>query len=239
MANKFKPYIATPCVDNVKPRYAGSIAETFWLMGRDGIEYVYPDPAPNFDCPTQRNLFVAEFLETDCDPLIFIDSDMGWTAEMFRRLVCCEHEIACATYRKKSNPTGEKKWVHTNYWEGDPILINGQPTHRPVIHPRSGFIRIKTSGTGFMAIRRAAIEQIVALSPAVKIGEKPGHWVFSIQPRADGYLPTEDVFFCETWTRLGGEIWCDPLGSCDHVGMYNWRGGLGDTMIEIPEAQVA
>jgi hypothetical protein len=259
-----KPYIATPCYKDVCPKYAASLAATAYQLGALKVPCFISEPMHNFNTPIARNLYVQMFLETDYDPLVFIDSDMGWTWEQFSRLITCGHDIAVATYPQKSDPLDDAKWVHTN-WIGKTIVeVQPQPLWKsawqfiqrrifrmdvqlgttryiPIVHPRTGFVKVKASGTGFFAIRRAALEKIIAATPerACMVGEAKSHNLFEVAV-VNGHTHTEDTFFCQLWNQLHSDhpddctcdhhIWCDPQGQLNHVGQYTWTGGLCDTL---------
>lgn len=243
-----RPYIATPCYSGVTAKYAASLAATLYQLGAMRVPCFVAEPMHNFNVPLARNLYVQMFLETDYDPLVFIDADMGWTWEQFSRMVTSGHDIAVATYPQKTDPFGDPKWVHSN-WVGPKVMADGEEKYLPIIHPRSGFIKIKSSGTGFFAIKRAVLEKMIAATPDWKtiIGDTPAHTLFELKS-IDGYTHTEDTMFCRVWNDMHSDhpydctcdrhIYCDPQGQLEHVGQYVWRGGLCDTLNMIEPAKV-
>lgn len=233
-----KPYIATPCYGGVTAKYAKSLAATAYDLGVNRIQAFIDEPMHNFNVPIARNIYVQAFLKTDYDPLVFIDSDMGWSPDQFARLVLSGHEVCCATYPMKTDPFAPAKWVHSNF-VGPKVVVDGEEKHLPVVHPRTGFIKVMSSGTGFFAIRRAALEKVIAATPerACMIGDVQAHNLFEVSV-IGGQTYTEDTFFCRMWNEMGGEIWCDPQGQLDHVGQFTWRGGLCDTLQTVDTAKL-
>ena len=245
---QIKPIIATPCYEGVKPRYAGSMAETAYWLGKNGLSFRYPDPAHNFDVPNMRNVMVAHFMASDCDPLVFIDSDMGWTAEAFFRLLSASqiHDVCCSTYPKKTDPLKPKEWTHSMPQTGEIMWHGGREFIKPRVHPVTHFVEVAACGTGFMAIRRAALERVVAVAgdPVLMAGAPDdglAYQLFKVAPVAGGdgrlRLATEDHVFCHLWREVcGGEIWCDPLTVLDHVGDHTWSGGMGELVMPLKNA---
>lgn len=238
-----KPYIATPCYEKVTPAYAKSLAATAYKLGLAGVESFIGEPMHNFNVPLARNGYVERFLDTHYDPLVFIDSDMGWDPDQFLRLVISNHDIACATYRMKSDPLGQAQWVHTNIVQKK-IAVNGADCWLPIVHPRTGFVKVLSSGTGMMAIRRRVFERMFEAMPerkAVQMGAAITPYLFEVACK-DGVVYTEDTYFCKLWNDLQDcpvdctcdrHVWCDPKGQLDHVGIYTWTGGLCDTISEV------
>lgn len=160
-----------------------------------------------------RNCLAADFLATDCDRLLFLDTDLIFSVEQIARLIQHDEDIVAGLYPKKQR---QLAWVCNT-------LPDQQPDAR-------GLQRVKYAGTGCLLIKRGVFESMVEeLDPL--IGYDPddgdarkGHlWdFFGVGPHTgpDGrtrYL-SEDWMFCQRATDLGCTIWADTRVVLKHVG---------------------
>lgn len=164
-----------------------------------------------------RNHIVAHFLASDCDRLVFIDADIGFTADQVLRLLAHDRDLIAGMYRKKRLDAVE-------------FAVNLLPgaTVRP--DPETGAIPAAAVATGFMAIKRGVLERMAQAFPQSRYrlnpGDgRPGAWrehtfaLFDcwIDPASGAYL-SEDYAFCHRWRALGGEVWADPGLILEHFG---------------------
>jgi hypothetical protein len=98
---------------------------------------------------------------------------------------------------------------------------------------------VRYAGTGFLMIRRHAIEKMCR-HPAYAslrffrehsldvLAGSPNRFALvecMIDPNTGTYL-SEDFSFCKRWTDIGGEIWADLESRLDHVGPSVFRGDV-------------
>ena len=97
-----------------------------------------------------------------------------------------------------------------------------------------GLIRVIAAGTGFMRIRRAALQQLWDASAPYQEPNRPepSRMLFEVKV-IDGALCSEDVIMCQKWADLGGKIWIDPLVNCGHTGDKRWVGNFTQFMKQI------
>lgn len=102
-----------------------------------------------------RNGLVKGFIESPEKPdvLFFIDDDEGWDDQAFLRMCLDPHGIVAAAVPKKTD-TGEFNNV---------LLATEEDSAQCVIE--NGMIRAKQIGTGFMAIKRWALEKMIEAYP--------------------------------------------------------------------------
>jgi hypothetical protein len=92
------------------------------------------------------------------------------------------------------------------------------------------------AGTGFMMIKRAALERMIAAHPETKYKvaqtypkpERPSQNLYNlfdcmIDPETGEYL-SEDFTFCRRWRELGQKLWLDTQSALVHVGSSEFRG---------------
>jgi len=120
------------------------MAATIKLGLRLGID-IYPLFIPGQAMiHTARNDVIRHFLSTDCTDLVFIDSDIGWEAEDFFRLINADVDAIGATYRYKSP---DVRFVMKTL-NGDVPDLTVNPT------------KVAGLGMGFFRLSRAAIQRL-------------------------------------------------------------------------------
>jgi len=186
-----------------------------------------------------RASLLSQFLD---DPsathLLFIDADIGFEPEQVLRLIECGAEMCAAVYpikridwqRMKSALSGEQAnpaaSLHYAFEVEDPNAVVAS----------SGFIKVRYAGTGFLMIRRAALERMCVHYPHLRY--KGDHSIdaatksdnrfalFECAIAEDGTYLSEDFAFCKRWTDMGGEIWADLNSRLHHVGPMTFCGDL-------------
>jgi hypothetical protein len=99
---------------------------------------------------------------------------------------------------------------------------------------RNGFRKVPGAGTGFMLIRRAVPERMVATGTALPVPgfNGPGypgadfHDFFShLRGRGGAVMHGEDTSFCRRWIDgCDGEIWCHETAKVTHHGSLAYPG---------------
>src|ERR1700730_11316242 len=101
---------------------------------------------------------------------------------------------------------------------------------------RAGFVKVRYAGSGFLMIRREAIERMCVRYPELKF--KRDHSLdaatasdsrfalFECMIGGGGTYLSEDFAFCKRWTAMGGEIWADLKSKLSHVGPMAFCGDL-------------
>jgi hypothetical protein len=101
---------------------------------------------------------------------------------------------------------------------------------------RAGFVKVRYAGTGFLMIRRAALEQMCARYRELKYTRDHSldaatasdnrFALFECMIADDGTYLSEDFAFCKRWTDMGGEIWADRNSRLTHIGPLAFCGDL-------------
>jgi hypothetical protein len=169
-----------------------------------------------------RHHIVAQFLASSCDRLVFIDADIGFTADQVLRLLAHDRDVIGGMYRKKSAETEE---YAANF---SPDAAGAVP-----LDEATGALQALHVATGFLAIKRGVFERMANAYPHLLHrlhNVKPGgpthaHAFFDcfIDPTTLDYY-SEDYAFCMRWRAIGGEVWADPGLVLDHWGTLNLRG---------------
>jgi FkbM family methyltransferase len=212
---KFPVFIGIPIAGSAPVGFIGSI-----------VRYVRRAPKNTtiaFDTNSglvamARNNFVWQFLQTDADRLLMLDSDLIFEPEHVERILSHDEDIVGGCYPIKG--------------EGELSLCgNGLLNREEPIRP-DGLQRLRYIGTGFMCIRRHVIEAMIEADRAEIEYQKdePPHrtqwdlFRMGVRPTADArrrYL-TEDWFFCQRANELGFKVWADTQVCLRHIGTAIW-----------------
>ena len=168
-----------------------------------------------------RNNIVAEFMATDASHLMFIDTDIQWDPDDVLRLVGHGKDMICGAYPKKQHPP---------VFAIQPRLdADGRSQRDPI----TGAVRIRCAATGFLLIRRAVIERMMAAYPELRYrafasdgiteaARKFTYSLFDTITEPDAFY-SEDYGFCVRWERIGGEVWVDPGIQLKHHGAHAYE----------------
>jgi hypothetical protein len=189
-----------------------------------------------------RANLVAAFLD---DPaathLLFIDADIGFEPEQVLRLLACGADVCAGVY-----PIKRFDWekVRQTLAAGLPepsaaalhyVLEVENPGR---IETRGEFLRVRYAGTGFLMIRRQALEKMCERYQSLRFradhnygdalagsANRVALFDCMIDPETGVYL-SEDFAFCKRWIDMGGEIWADLASRLSHVGPTTYTGNL-------------
>jgi hypothetical protein len=174
----FQPFVATPLHD---ARVHG-----VYMAG-------FMDAAARWPCRwlavngtslmRQRDMLVAKFFETDCSHLLWVDSDIGWSADDAEQLRATGKDFVAGCYARKS----PKRDV--------PAML--LPCREGELYEASHV------ATGFLLVSRAAIEQMAAEAPTYTSAGVT-YKSFFHQRLEEG---TDDLAFCRRYRECGGHVW--------------------------------
>ncbi|MGA2451588.1 MAG: hypothetical protein ABTD50_23265 [Polyangiaceae bacterium] len=210
---------------------ARNIGLGLWTAARDSL------------VTRSRNAIVAGFLDSpDATHLMFIDGDTGFEPEHFGRLVAFDQDVVAGMYPVKNLDWSQAARRCT---EGNVTIEElresglhfvGVPSPESEREERDGFVTAIYAGTGFMLIRRSAVERFISAYPETKyatthtfpaaaVQSANQYNVFDclIEPETRTFL-SEDFAFCHRWRRLGGKVWLDTRSCLQHVGTYDFCG---------------
>lgn len=163
-----------------------------------------------------RDEVVDLFLQSNCNRLFWIDSDMVWEPNDFIRMLALsqKRDIVCATYPAKKEPT-------TFYVNHDP----------PLVADELGLFEIKGAGLGFTVMTRRVVEALVdnAYKAVDEITGKEIPQVFRVGMK-DGKRIGEDMAFFQDARELGFKVFLDPLVKLKHLGLKQYEGSILDAI---------
>jgi hypothetical protein len=233
--------VATPCFGGqISVLYAASLfkLQTLLRTYRDiNLKLIFKDGDALIT--RARASLLSQFLD---DPsathLLFIDADIGFEPDQVVRLIECGADMCAAVY-----PIKRIDWQRMKN-----ALSGAQPNPAASLQyalevedpnaviANSGFIKVRYAGTGFLMIRRAALERMCAHYPQLRY--KRDHSIdaaaesdnrfalFECAIADDATYLSEDFAFCKRWTDMGGEIWADLNSRLHHIGPMTFCGDL-------------
>lgn len=221
-----KLFIATPAFDGkVHVPFAICLAETALLLAKNHIQTEYRVVTSGSLLCAERNRLLQSFLESDCTHILCIDSDLGWPAQAVIAMLQKNVDFIAGVYPARGP---EKAFTFR------PCL---QENGAVVVDVEKQLLKMLHIPAGFMLIKRAVIEKMIADHPETKYVPKDpkipsGHALFNTEIQ-DGEFWGEDYVFCGRATKSGFDIWVDPLIQFDHAGNV---GMLAEVLSDKPPA---
>src|SRR3984885_13167578 len=172
-----------------------------------------------------RNAIVANFLDTPgATHLMFIDADIGFDPEEFYRLLRFDEDLVAGRYPLKLRDWAKMMDLAKTAAPEARIETQGlnycvQTWAASEVETRGGFMTGIYAGTGFMMMKRRALERMISAYPEAKYKEaqtypkakQPSPNLYNlfdcmIDPDTGTYL-SEDFTFCRRWRELGEKLW--------------------------------
>lgn len=170
------------------------------LRGHDvvaqAISYPYPAGA--------MNIASNDFLETDCQKMLIIDTDESFDPRHVGHLLEHEVGIVAGLYPKK-RPGLE--------WVCEPIDQNVNPLENT---GDSSLIEVARVARGFMLIDRSVFDRMRLYSDSYTDHET-GKRCFEFWKTLPGGH-SEDFHFCDMWRSIGGSVYIDKRVRVYHHG---------------------
>jgi glycosyltransferase involved in cell wall biosynthesis len=230
-------FIALPAYDfKVSLKLAVSLARFAQAAPQHGIDIQIGSICGCSVVSRARNLLVKDMLESDCDYLIFIDSDINFEPEDILRLMAWASDprkgIVAAVPRTRSE---DKVYIaNLDYDEQGELTMNGM-----------GLVRAERVATAFMMVRREVFVTMEAAHPDWKYYDKRSDRVlpclFDFKITEEGYIG-EDFLFCDRARELGFEVWVDPSITLGHMGVQEYVGNFGTDVLYpmiVPKSEAA
>jgi hypothetical protein len=189
-----------------------------------------------------RNALLKSFLDaTAATHLMFIDADIGFEPEAVHRLLSFDEEVVAGMYPVKAVDWARMGASSRSGMSGDELRLSGlhfvgSPCPIGERQDRDGFVTGKYAGTGFMMIKRRAVERLIEAYPETAYRQMhtyprpaapttPFYNLFDcmIEPESGVYL-SEDYAFCHRFREIGGTVWLDTRSRLRHVGSMEFSG---------------
>lgn len=158
-----------------------------------------------------RNQAAKEFLDSDCDKLVFIDSDVSWEPGNILALAIHKEDFVGGAYRYKDDKEG-----YPVAWIDKPELWANE----------AGLLEVTMLPAGFLCLTREVFKKLTEKNPGrlYSFHDKT-FFAFFHCPPGDG----EDGAFCRDWRDIGGRVWLEPRLTLAHVeGAKKYEGNIGE-----------
>jgi hypothetical protein len=177
-----------------------------------------------------RAQIVARFLEDeDATDLVFVDSDVGWPPYCLLRLLEHDVDVVGGCYPRRMFPLS--------------FLFRSEEAGKLTGDADTGLMEVTGLGGGFLRIKRAVLEKMVAHydnelghhDPSI-LGTDNKHVVRLFDPywwtndQGERRVLGEDYAFCQRWLDLGGKIHMDSIFPMAHVGSHTFSGCVGELL---------
>ena len=252
---KRKLFIATPMYGGMcAGMFARSVADLAALCSQYGIPLQFYFLFNESLITRARNYCVDEFIRSDADHLMFIDSDIGFNPQDIIALMALQaqdpdkYDIIGGPYPKKCISWEKIKLaVDKGIADEDPNVLE-KFVGDYVFNPKGGQQSIAIGepcevleiGTGFMMISKPAMKKFCEFYPQYMY--KPDHvrtehfdgtreimmaFQAEVDPKSKRYL-SEDYWFCQKAQEANLKTWFCPWMKMQHVGTYIFGGSLAD-----------
>jgi len=219
-----KLFIGLPAYDfKISVKMAIALAEFCVKAQQHGVSIQISNVSGCSVVSRVRNIIANEFLESQAEHLLMIDSDMTFNADdIFRILAWSQTKpivAAVGVARKK-----EKVYFSSLDQDED----------NNIIMDRMGLVKVKRVGTGFIMIQRKVFEVMRDAHPEWKYMDQNTGKVlqsfFDFKSTPDGYVG-EDYVFCDRAHEHGFTAWVDPTIKLGHMGVMEYEGSFGEDFL--------
>ena len=218
-----KVFIAIPTYDgklNIKTAY--NLAQLMPRAFQHGVSFNLSHMSGCSLITMARNSLVNEFLKTDCQELLFIDSDVVASADDILRLLAqsTDKDITAGLYPRRA--PDKFFFLDIPRDENGNMIFDGS------------MLKVNRVGTGFMLIKRRVFEKLRDEHPEWEYlakGEDETAYAFFDLAVMEGRYVGEDYLFCDRARKAGFECWVDVEISLPHIGQEEFTRNFLDDVI--------
>ena len=182
-----------------------------------------------------RNTIAHHFLSMpDATHLLFIDADLKFRVEDVVKMIKADKSLIIGPVPLKGYNweevrqralAGEKEINRT----GGVFNINHLPGIQ--MEDEETPFEIEHGGNAMMMIRRDCLEELAPYTPyytnggaSLPDGEKILDFFRVEIDKEKNHLLSEDYFFCSSYRKIGGKVWCAPWCEIGHFGAHLFNG---------------
>jgi hypothetical protein len=254
---KFNIMVALPCYGDVL--HVGcfdSLFKMYFIAHQIGINMTIRTVTTESLITRVRNYFVAEFLGSkEFTHLLFVDSDLSFAPESALRLLLLDKPVVGGIYPIKALQVPKMREI----LKAEPDISDLKLIQKSLnytSHPYTGegtkvvtiingYVPCDEIATGFMLIKREALEKLRDVLPSLQYkNDVPGYntpaakdnfygfFDTLIHPETKRYL-SEDFAFCYRCKKAGIEIWADTTADLTHTGIFHFPDSYRTTLSEV------
>ena len=249
-------FVATPCYGGlVYYTYLRSLLDTVVHLNNAGVGVKIAGMGNESLITRARNQMVAQFLETDCTHMMFIDADITWEGADVKKLLDWDKELIGGVYPMKEYVWERSESAFHDSFDAisnsfNPALFKSKLMNYPVnyyadeIKSNGGLVKLKHIPTGFMLIKRCVFEKMMKKYPEMKLTQDSNRdptiakWLYNffdcmVEPSTGCYL-SEDYAFCHRYLDLdrdNNELYADISVGLSHTGTHTFEGHYGLSLL--------
>lgn len=250
-----KIFIATPMYGGMcNGEYTTSLLNLVVALSMRNHEVVYSKIYNESLITRGRNALVNEFLQSDCDGLLFIDADEGFIAADVVKMVESGVDLIGGIYPMKA----------INWQKVRDAIEMGKDN----LEPYTGFFganflpnedgsmtitldepqAVDNVSTGMMYLSRKVFSDLADKVDSYRANAPTGAiqddvWIkeyFKTEIDKDGVLLSEDFYLCRKWQEIGNTVYAAPWVRVTHFGSYEFKGSFAESIklqFELEEKQ--
>ena len=237
-----KVYLPVICYNHtVLSHFMFSVMQLVFEGQRRGISF-------SLDCiyfesliARARNAAASNFLNrTDCDYMMFIDSDISFEPESFFSLLKADKDVVSGLYPKKYiNSSKVKNSADRNLLNNYEELCTDFATEIKLDKNTKQIEEVNYAATGFMLFKKRVFSQIANEVPNIAYkndidgymgyGDKFYDFFPCKVNEVTKKYESEDYGFCNLYKSIGGKIYVDTTCNLTH---YGWKGYKGNLFVQ-------
>lgn len=259
--NKVYLYILTPCYGGIcYVNYIQCLINTRELLKLYNINVeVLFCKNDSLVTRARNNLIAKAMYDEKMTHVLFIDNDITWDPIDILKLILGDKDIIGGIYpmksynwEKLSDPTFINKQLqkkNNSFFKNTPdsvmiqhgLLDYNLNYKSKNLSIKNNIIEVKHIATGFMLIKRNAINVLIKAYPSTKYTDdvsfltgdenKYAYALFDCGVEDDHYY-SEDWLFCHRWEKNNGSIYADVTINLTHTGTNHFNGSLLSNIIQ-------
>lgn len=192
--------ICIPCRDHVNAEFAYCLSELTAELSKQGISYVLHMRKGSM-LPEQRSHLAAEALDVKSDYILWLDSDMTFPNDIYKRLLDQDKDIIAYTYATKDKLHGSVAFRD----------VNGVAER--VFQQHGEAVEVDAVGMGIMLTKTSVFTYL------------PKPWFQFYWDHQFQYYNGEDIYFCEQLREAGYSVYVNFQDSVliGHCGTYEYK----------------
>lgn len=239
-------FFAIPCYNSVVTEpFFTSFLKTSIYLNSIGLNWTLCTIADSLINRARNNL-IAKFLgNKECTHIMFIDSDIQFDHESILKLLWQDKDVITGSYPIKEIDWKKVKELSVEDVAHEDLLakstkhvVHLAKENQTTVNVEKGAIEVFEAGTGFMLIKREALEKMMEQYQEYKYVDDTGalspeeadyaYAFFNSYVDETGRFLSEDYGFCRYWQNIGGKIWLDPSINLSHFGSMKFTSSIQD-----------
>ena len=188
--------ICVPCRDQVHTLFTRSLVNLTNRLTRKGIDFELHLFAGSVICESRTRL-VEEAIEAKSDKILFLDSDIQFSADVIDKLYSHNKDIVAAQYSTRYPPYQTVAFL-------DPDNIDAR------LNATNGLHKVWAVGMGCMLVDIDVFHSL------------PKPWFVHEYNKINDSFSGEDIYFCNQAMHHGIDVWIDADIKLGHIGANSY-----------------